>query len=63
MQDKLLPLFGYSPQVAFTYFSYHISVSIFGVVDLSRNKKYAYITDKYQFGSKSANHTVNYLVE
>jgi hypothetical protein len=48
--------------VGFTFFSYHLPITIFGVVDASREKNYCYLTDKLQSGSKSGNVTLNYLL-
>lgn len=62
-QDKLVPHFGNTEQVSFSFFSYHVSVSIFGIVDASRKKNFIYLTDKLQAGSKRGNHTVNYLIQ
>ncbi len=63
LQDKSVPYFGKTEQVGFSFFSYHLPISIFGIVDVTRDKKYVYITDKYQGGSKSGNHTSNYMIQ
>jgi hypothetical protein len=62
LQDKPLPYFGKSEQVGFTFFSYHLPITIFGIVDASREKNYCYLTDKLQSGSKSGNVTLNYII-
>ena len=53
-----MPTFGKSEQVSFTYFSYHLSMVIFGIVEPATKKNFVYITDKLQAGSKDGNHTV-----
>jgi hypothetical protein len=58
-----MPHFGMTEQVSFSYFSYHLSVSIFGIVDVTRDKKYIYITDKMQGGSKNSDHTISYFYQ
>lgn len=63
IQDKSVPYFGKTEQVSFSFFSYHLPISIFGLVDVTRNKKYVYLTDKYQAGSKSGNHTSNFILQ
>jgi hypothetical protein len=63
LQDKLLPHFGATAQVSFSFFSYHLAISIFGIVDATREKKYIYLSDKLQAGAKSSDHTINYLYQ
>ena len=63
IQDKNVPYFGKTEQVGFSFFSYHLPISIFGLIDVTRGKKYVYITDKYQAGSKSGNHTCNFIIQ
>lgn len=58
-----MPHFGNSDQVSFTFFSYHLAIGIFGIVDTSRDKKYVYLFDKLQAGAKSGNHTINFLLQ
>lgn len=58
----MVPHFGKTEQVSFTFFSYHLSISIFGIVDATRQQNYVYIADKLQ-GSKSGNYTVNYVIQ
>ena len=49
--------------MGFTFFSYHLPISIFGIVDASRDKNFCYIADKLQAGPKSGNMTLNYIIE
>jgi len=39
-----------------------LPVTIFGIVDASREKNYCYLADKLQAGPKSGNTTLNYLI-
>lgn len=38
-------------------------ISIFGAVDETRQKNYAYLSDKQQAGSKNSDHTISYLYQ
>lgn len=58
-----MPHFGSSPQVSFSFFSYHLAITIFGIIDATRDKKYIYLTDKLQAGSKNSDHTITYLYQ
>ena len=62
-KDKLVPHFGKSEQVSFSFFSYHLALSIFRIVNATFGKKCVYIADKLQAGAKSGNHTINYLLQ
>ena len=62
-KDKLVPHFGKSEQVSFSFFSYHLALSVFGIVNATFGKKCVYIADKLQAGLKSGNHTINYLLQ
>lgn len=63
IKDKLVPHFGKTAQVSFSFFSYHLAISIFGVVDKTRGKNYVYLVDKLQAGPKNGDHTVSYLFQ
>lgn len=58
-----MPHFGTTEQVSFAFFSYHIAVSIFGIVDKTRNKNYLYLADKLQAGAKNSDHTISYFYQ
>ena len=38
IQDKLVPHFGKTEQVSFMFFLYHLALSIFGIIDATREK-------------------------
>lgn len=58
-----MPHFGKTEQVSFTFFSYHLALTICGIVDATRGKNFVYLTDKLQAGAKSGNHTSNYMTQ
>lgn len=58
-----MPHFGSMEQVSFSFFSYHLPISIFGIVDETRNKKFIYLADKLQAGAKSSDHTITYFYQ
>ncbi len=62
-QDKHLPHFRKTPQVSFSFFSYHLGISIFGLIDATREKNYLYFTDKLQAGAKNSDHTISYIYQ
>ncbi len=62
-QNKHLSHFKKTPHVSFSFFSYHLNISIFGLIDTIRKKNYLYFTDKLQAGVKNNDYIISYLYQ
>lgn len=60
----MLPQFGATPQVGFTYFCYKLCIFTMGLVSHKEELNYyTYICDRTQGGDKNSNHTMNFLLK
>ena len=57
MMGKNLPHWGESAQPSKTYYMMKLVCDIFGVIDHSSGKRYAYLCDERAAGPKSTDHT------
>jgi hypothetical protein len=61
MMGKNLPHWGKSAQPSKTYYMMKLVCDVFGIVDHSSNKEYAYLCDEVAAGSKSTDHTLTFF--
>ena len=61
MMGKNLPHWGESAQPSKTYYMMKMVYDVFGVIDHSSGKRYAYLCDEHAAGPKSTDHTLTFL--
>ena len=61
MMGKNLPYWGESAQPSKTYYMMKLVCDVFGIVDHSSKKRYAYLCDECAAGPKSTDHTLSFL--
>ena len=59
----MVPHFGATPQVGFTYFCYKLCFLTFGLIaHEDKEKRYSFVCDRTQAYDKNSNHTMNFLL-